>query len=115
MVRLPGRFHRGQSQEPISLSRFAGLESLYAIGPLERGRGEVSIFDNVSLISEVRDSQTNVSLDFNRRAAFLVYAIVENWRRVTLRKPIDSEQQLAEQLCPSPWRAASTSTSPFLS
>ena len=76
------------------------MESLYAIGPLERGRGEVSIYDSVPLISEVRDGQTDVSIDLSRRAAFLVYAIVENWRRVTLRKPIDGEQQLEEQLLP---------------
>ena len=77
-----GDFIAGKAKEPISLSRFGGLESLYAIGPLERGRGEVSIYD------------------FSRRAAFLVYAIVENWRRVTLRKLIDGEQQLEEQLLP---------------
>ena len=95
-----GDFIAGKAKEPISLSRFGGLESLYAIGPLERGRGEVSIYDSVPLISEVHDSRTNVSVDFSRRAAFLVYAIVENWRRVTLRKLIDGEQQLEEQLLP---------------
>ena len=93
-----GDFIAGKAKEPISLSRFGGLESLYAIGPLERGRGEVSIYDSVPLISEVHDSRTNVSVDFSRRAAFLVYAIVENWRRVTLRKLIDGEQQLGDQL-----------------
>ena len=95
-----GDFIAGKAKEPISLSRFAGLESLYAIGPLERGRGEVSIYDSVPLISQVRDSQTNVSVDFNHSAAFLVYAIVKNWRRVTLRKPVDGEHQLGEQLLP---------------
>jgi len=95
-----GDFIAGKAKEPISLQRFAGLESLYAIGPLERGRGEVSIYDSVPLISEVRDSQTDVSVDFNRCAAFLVYAIVENWRRVTVRKSIGSERQLEEQLLP---------------
>jgi len=95
-----GDFIAVKAKEPISLSRFGGLESLYAIGPLERGRGEVSIYDSVPLISEVHDSRTNVSVDFSRRAAFLVYAIVENWRRVTLRKLIDGEQQLEEQLLP---------------
>jgi acetolactate decarboxylase len=95
-----GDFIAGKAKEPISLSRFAGLESLYAIGPLERGRGEVSIYDGVPLISEVHDSQTSVSIDFGRSAAFLVYAIVENWRRLTLHKPIDGEQQLEEHLLP---------------
>ena len=91
-----GDFIAGKNQEPISLERFAGLESLYAVGPLELARGEVSILDSVPLISEVHDRRTNVSVDFSRRAAFLVYAIVENWRRATLRKPIDGEQQFEE-------------------
>jgi len=91
-----GDFIAGKNQEPISLERFAGLESLYAVGPLELARGEVSIFDTVPLISEVHNGRARVSIDLCRRAAFLVYAIVENWRRATLRKPIDGEQQLED-------------------
>ena len=40
----------------------------------------------------------NVTIDSCRHAAFLVYAIVENWRRVTVRAPIKTEQQLEDQL-----------------
>jgi acetolactate decarboxylase len=108
-----GDFIAGKAIEPISLSRFGGLESLYAIGPLERGLGEVSIYDGVPLISEVHDSQTSVSIDFGRSAAFLVYAIVENWRRVTLHKPIDGEQQLEEQLLPFAVESAIDVDQPF--
>jgi len=74
-----GDFIAGKAKEPISLSRFAGLESLYAIGPLERGRGEISIFDSVPLIAEVQNGHASVSVDFCRHAAFLVYAIP--WHR----------------------------------
>ena len=95
-----GDFIAGKAKEPISLSRFGGLESFYAIGPLERGLGEVSIYDGVPLISEVHHGQTKVSVDFSRHAAFLVYAIVENWRRTTIRRGIVGEQQLRDQLLP---------------
>jgi acetolactate decarboxylase len=93
-----GDFIAGNAKEPISLERFAGLESLYAVGPLEQASGEVSIYDGVPLISEVEDGQVNVTIDLCRHAAFLVYAIVENWRRVTVREPIKTEHQLENQL-----------------
>jgi acetolactate decarboxylase len=60
----------------------------------------VSIFDSVPLIAEVQNGRASVSLDLCRRAAFLVYAIVEKWRRITIGKPIGNEQQLEEQLLP---------------
>ena len=93
-----GDFIAGKATDPISLQRFTGLESLYAVGPLENARGEVSIYDSAALISEVRDGLVRVSIDLSRRAAFLVYAIVENWRRTTIRRGIAGEQQLGDQL-----------------
>lgn len=95
-----GDFIVGKSKEPVSLQRFAGLESLYAVGPLEQAQGEVSIYDGVPLISEVQDGRINVTIDLCRRAAFLVYAIVENWRRATVSGPVETEQQLREHLSP---------------
>jgi acetolactate decarboxylase len=94
-----GDFIAGKAVEAVSLERFTGLESLYAVGPLEQARGEVSIYDSIPLISEVVEGgQVNVTIDSCRHAAFLVYAIVKNWRRVTVRNPIDTEQQLEDQL-----------------
>jgi len=47
---------------------------------------------------DIQSGQVNVTIDSYRHAAFLVYAIVENWRRLTVRNPIKTEQQLEEQL-----------------
>ena len=63
-----------------------------------RARGEVSIYDSIPLISQVQGGQVDVTIDFYRHAAFLVYAIVEDWRRVTVPEPIETEQQLGNQL-----------------
>jgi len=93
-----GDFIAGKATDPISLQRFTGLETLYAVGPLENARGEVSIYDSAALIWEVRDGLVRVSIDLSRRAAFLVYTIVENWRRTTVRRGIAGEQQLGDQL-----------------
>jgi len=93
-----GDFIAGKAEEAVSLERFADLESLYAVGPLEQARGEVSIYDSIPLISQVQGGQVDVTIDFYRHAAFLVYAIVEDWRRVTVPEPIETEQQLENQL-----------------
>ena len=93
-----GDFIAGKAEKSVSLERFDGLESLYAVGPLDQARGEVSIYDSIPLISEVHDGRVNVTIDSCRHAAFLVYAIVENWRRVTVRNPIKTEQQLENHL-----------------
>src|SRR5215510_15161883 len=93
-----GDFIAGKAEEAVSLERFDGLESFYAVGPLEQARGEVSIYDSIPLISEVHDGRVNVTIDSCRHAAFLVYEIVENWRRVTVRNPIKTEQQLENHL-----------------
>lgn len=95
-----GDFISGKVTEPVSLERFAGLESLYAVGPLEFARGEVSIFDSVPLITEVQNGSTSVSVDFCRRTGFLVYAIVENWRRATMHAAIENETRFEDRLLP---------------
>lgn len=95
-----GDFIAGKTKEPIPLERFAGLESLYAVGPLEFARGEISIFDSVPLIAEAQNGRASVSVDFYRRAAFLVYAIVENWRRATVRVAIEDTRRFEEHLLP---------------
>ena len=93
-----GDFIAGKAEQAVSQERFSGLEAPYAVGPLEQARREVSIYDGIPLISEVYDGRVNVTVDSYRHAAFLVYALVENWRRVTVRNPIKTEQQLEEQL-----------------
>jgi acetolactate decarboxylase len=95
-----GDFIAGKTKDPVPLERFAGLESLYAVGPLEQGGGEVSIFDSVTLISQVNNSEVKVTIGQEYRAGFLVYAIVEKWRRATVRMPIENERRFEEQLLP---------------
>jgi acetolactate decarboxylase len=95
-----GDFIAGRAKEPVPLERFAGLEHLYAVGPLEKARGEISIFDSVPLIAEVQKDQVEVTLDLCRRAGFLVYAIVEHWQHVALREAVQDERQFEQHLLP---------------
>jgi len=110
-----GDFIAGQSTNPVSLNRFAGLESLYAVGPLEKGRGEVSIFDSLTLISQVNEAKVDVLAGHDYHAGFLVYAIVENWRRATDANRLEKSNDSKNNYCPLPLRAVSTSIGPFRS
>ena len=55
-----GDFIAGKATKPVSLERFANLNGVYAVGPLEQARGEASIFDSVPLIAQVKGGQVNV-------------------------------------------------------
>jgi acetolactate decarboxylase len=98
VVWLSRGFYCGKRQRAYFVTALHRLESLYAVGPLENARGEVSIYDSAALISEVHDGLVSVNIDLSRRAAFLVYTIVENWRRTTIRRGIAGEQQLGDEL-----------------
>ena len=93
-------FIAGNVRESVPLKRLGGLENLYAVGPLENARGEISIFNSVPLISQVRDRGLTIVTGLSYRAGFLAFAIVENWCKLAILQPADSEQRFAEQLLP---------------
>ena len=93
-----GDFIAGKAMEPISLERFANLNGLYAVGPLEQGRGEVSIFNSMALISKFENGVVRIDQGFCHRAGFLVYGSIENWGDATILRPGNSEEDLTEQL-----------------
>jgi acetolactate decarboxylase len=91
-------FIAGTAKEPILLSRFMDNQNLYAVGPLEQARGEISVFYGVPLISTVVNHAVTVDTGFGYRAGFLVYATVDHWRRAAILSPGNNEQDLSEQL-----------------
>lgn len=63
----------------IELASLAGEEHLYALGPCDRLRGEVTILDGRAFISRVIDGAIEVDARFEGRACFLVYAALSDW------------------------------------
>jgi acetolactate decarboxylase len=78
----------------IALASISGLQNLYAVGPAEGLRGEVSIFDSVPSISRIVDGALKVDTNFNVNACFLAYAQVSAWHRVTIPAAISDEASL---------------------
>lgn len=62
------------------LAKFATAKNLYAVGPLEGLRGEVTVLDGVAYIARVNDGKPVVTTSFREKACFLVFAAVPAWR-----------------------------------
>jgi acetolactate decarboxylase len=68
----------------VDLRTLAGRPHLFALGPLEGCRGEVSVFDGVPSIARIVDGRPAVGTGFEHRACFLVYSEVPAWREQSL-------------------------------
>jgi acetolactate decarboxylase len=70
---------KGDLHGHVALDAFAAVPHLYALGPLEGVRGEVTILDSQPSIARIeRDTVVTVS-DWRARACFLVWAQVPAW------------------------------------
>ncbi len=85
---------QGDIDGHIDLSTLSRLEHLYAVGPAEGLKGEVSIFDSVPSISRVAGGVITTETDFNVNACFLVYAQVNDWHQVPLAEAVMDEKAL---------------------
>jgi hypothetical protein len=85
---------QGDISGHIALASISSLQNLYAVGPAEGLRGEVSIFDSVPSISSITDGALKIETNFTLSACFLVYAQVSAWHRVTFPKAIADEATL---------------------
>jgi acetolactate decarboxylase len=75
----------------IDLKDLADLEHLYAVGPVEGLKGEITIWDGSPLISEIEGEKLWIKRTFNRKACFLVYAQVAQWQAIAIPKGICGE------------------------
>src|SRR5262245_40960976 len=89
---------QGDVSGHIALASISNLQNLYAVGPAEGLRGEVSIFDSVPSISRILDGDLKVDTNFNVNACFLAYAQVSAWHRVTIPAAISNEASLESSI-----------------
>lgn len=77
----------------------ARREHLYAIGPVEGLRGEVTVWDGRASIARVGEDEqgearVEVTEEYDVGAAFLVYANVERWREVEAPEGVRTLEEL---------------------
>lgn len=75
----------------IDLRSLANVNHLYAVGPEEGLKGEITIWDSTPLLSEIEGGKLLVKKTFNRKACFLVYGQVSRW------KPVESSDAISHQ------------------
>jgi acetolactate decarboxylase len=104
---------QGDIRGQIALASISGLQNLYAVGPAEGLRGEVSIFDSVPSISRIVDGALKVDTNFNVNACFLVYAQVSAWHRITVPDAIANEATLESHIVKTASELGIDVTQPF--
>ncbi len=77
----------------LDTASLRGLKGLYALGPVEGLKGEITIFDGKPAVSTVRDGMPAVGEGWPK-ACFLVYAQMERWQTVGLPKGVESLEHL---------------------
>jgi acetolactate decarboxylase len=86
---------KGDLTARIALHYLEGLSSLYAVGPLEGLKGEVTILHSVPSISRVEEGKRIViDSSFCNGACFLAYVQVGHWHEVALPSRVLREAEL---------------------
>jgi acetolactate decarboxylase len=84
--------HRGAMREMfddgaaahVDVAPLLGQPHLYALGPLEKLRGEILVWDGAPFVARVEGGEVRVALDRGAKAPFLVWSRVREWRDVDL-------------------------------
>ncbi|MDZ7846999.1 MAG: acetolactate decarboxylase [Owenweeksia sp.] len=68
----------------VALDTLTAKPSLYALGPLEDLKGEITVYNSQVFVSSIKDDTINTVIRPNVSAPFLVYAYVEGWKEYEL-------------------------------
>ena len=85
----------GKLAAAIDLRELSAARHLYAIGPIEQLRGEVTVIDSRPSLSRVgSDGAVQVTESFEAGAPFLVWAQVPQWQSVAIPSQVRSFPEL---------------------
>jgi acetolactate decarboxylase len=85
---------KGDLSAAIDLRKLAKIKHLYALGPVEGLKGEVTIWDGKPSIARVADGKVATSDRFEVKACFLVYASVPAWQEIAIPSNVRDLEQL---------------------
>jgi len=85
---------QGDLSARIALNSLAGVDHLYALGPVEGLRGEVTIYDGMPSITTLSDDAAEVSTAMDAQAIFLVYGAASEWTEVPVSESITGLEEL---------------------
>ena len=74
----------GDLSARINLGTLSEISNLYAIGPLEGLKGEITIYNGKSSIATIENEQPKIYSSLNYNAIFLVYTSASQWKQMTV-------------------------------
>jgi acetolactate decarboxylase len=78
----------GDLSSHANLVDFRTLKNLYALGPVTRMGGEVTVFDSQPAVALVRDGKVTVSPSWDYQPPFFVYSQVQRWQAIALPEDV---------------------------
>lgn len=103
---------KGNLDAHVDCATLRELKGLYALGPVEGLKGEITILDGKPSISTVKDGKPVVGEDWPK-ACFLVYVQVERWQTIDLPKGVESLEHLQDFVQMSAKQAGLDTDKPF--
>ena len=105
---------KGDLSKRIELSSLAEVPHLYAIGPVEGLRGEVTIYDGLPAIATLVEGQPRVHNSFDYGAIFLAYGSVSKWQTIPINADVDGLDAVESLVRESALEASLSLDEPFV-
>ena len=95
---LKNFMHKGDISAEFSLSEFVGKEHIYALGAVEKLKGEIQIFDSEPIISYAENGNVMFDNTLKKNASLIVYAQVSEWENIQIPESIITRNQFEEYI-----------------
>ncbi|MDB5231680.1 MAG: hypothetical protein JWN76_2485 [Chitinophagaceae bacterium] len=86
--------HGGDISSRLELKSIKQIEHLYGVGELENLKGEITIIDGKSYVSEIKQGQPGLAETYDKNAALIVYSKVDKWQTIDIPEDIKTREQL---------------------
>jgi acetolactate decarboxylase len=97
----------------VDLADLAGRRHLYAAGPLEGLKGEVTVWDGKASLARWQDGKVVTVAEFKGKACFLVYSQVSRWTERKLAARLDLPEDLEAYVFSEAGKAGVPTDLPF--
>lgn len=87
---LRNMMHQGDISAKADLRELQDREHLYALGALEKLKGELLIWDGTSYLASASGEEVVIEHTFDRKATLLVYAQVAEWTPVAVPDTVNT-------------------------
>lgn len=95
---LKKMMRKGDIGAKASLSDYAHIDHLYALGAIENLKGEILIIDSAPYNTSVIDNTIKVDSSYSKRATLLVSAVVNEWSSHTIPRHVSSLKDLEKYI-----------------